>query len=373
MSSTAQLIETAITAQASSADSSVNLEIVPGSEFNSELGKLSQSFVDTQRTGHPFQLADWSAESSSLFLIVRQSAKIQAFARCDIIWPLGKRFDRIRALTLTRGPVCDDPVLMRGVLRQLVALCKGRGFLYLDINPDWTDADAEDLAQWLESHDWFAAGPARASLRVDLRPELGNIFETFRKTTRAEIRRAENSGVEIAVAGADSIERFLRMYVDMARAKGFAPDPEHHMRGVLTWLTENPGRGVLLTAVSKAMILGGVVAVRAGSRCWYVWGATQKNSDVNVGHLLQWHAMQWARGQGCTEYDLGGYREGASDGPALFKKGFSEKVFRFLPTYRHALNSGRYSIYSVLMPSLYKAKALLGSFNALRPGASQVP
>jgi lipid II:glycine glycyltransferase (peptidoglycan interpeptide bridge formation enzyme) len=88
---------------------------------------------------------------------------------------------------------------------------------------------------------------------------------------------------------------------------------------------------------------------------------------------LQWHAMQWAREQGCTEYDLGGYREGATDGPALFKKGFSEKVFRFLPTYRHALNSGRYSIYRVLMPSLYKAKALLGSFNLSGPRASQVP
>jgi Acetyltransferase (GNAT) domain len=372
MSSTTQLIETAITAQPSSADSHVNLEIVPGAEFNSELRKLSQSFVDTQRTGHPFQLADWSTETSSLFLIVRQFANIQAFARCDIIWPLGKRFDRIRALTLTRGPVCDDPVLMRGVLGQLVAVCRARGFLYLDINPDWTDADAEDLAQWLESHSWFAAGPARESLRVDLRPELGNIFGSFRKTTRSEIRRAQDAGVEISVAGADSIERFLRMYVEMARAKGFAPDPEHHMRRVLAWLIENPGRGVLLTAASKAMILGGVVAVRAGSRCWYVWGATQKDSDVNVGHLLQWHAMQWAKEQGCTEYDLGGYREGATDGPALFKKGFSQKIFRFLPNYRHAVNSGRYSIYSVLVPCLSKVKALLGSFNSSRPGASQI-
>jgi hypothetical protein len=257
MSSTAQLIETAITAQASSGDSPVNLEIVPGAEFNSELRKLSQSFVDSQRTGHPFQLADWSAETSSLLLIVRQSAKFEAFARCDIIWPLGKRFDRIRALTLTRGPVCDEPVLMRGVLRQLVALCRARGFLYVDINPDWTDADAEDLAHWLESHGWFAAGPTRASLRVDLRPELGNVFESFRKTTRSEIRRAQDSGVEISVAAADSIERFLRMYVEMARAKGFAPDPEHHMRRVLPWLTENPGRGVLLTAASKAVTFGG--------------------------------------------------------------------------------------------------------------------
>src|SRR3954451_24376978 len=106
MSSTAQLIETAITAQASSAHSPVNLEIVPGSEFNSELRELTQSFVDTQRTGHPFQLAGWSAERRSLSLIVRQPSKIQAFARCDIISPLGKRFAGIRALTVTRGPVC---------------------------------------------------------------------------------------------------------------------------------------------------------------------------------------------------------------------------------------------------------------------------
>lgn len=373
MNSTAQLIEAAITTQASLAESPVNVEIVPSSEFNSELRNLSQSFVESQRTGHPFQLADWSAESTALFLIVRQSANIQAFARCDVIWPLGKRFDRIRALTLTRGPVCDDQVLMRRALRQLVALCRARGFLYLDINPDWTDADADGLAQWLQTQGWFAAGPARASLRIDLGPEPCNVFKSFRKTTRSEIRRAQDAGVEVAVAGVDSTERFLQIYLDMARAKGFAPDPEQHIRRVLACLTENPSRGVLLTAASKAIILGGVVAVRAGSRCWYVWGATQKNSEINVGHLLQWHAITWARQQGCTDYDLGGYREGATDGPALFKKGFSQEVFRFLPTYRHPVNSARYSMYNVLMPGLYKVKSLLHTFNPSRPGASEVP
>jgi lipid II:glycine glycyltransferase (peptidoglycan interpeptide bridge formation enzyme) len=210
-------------------------------------------------------------------------------------------------------------------------------------------------------------GPPRASLRLDLRPELESIFAGFRKTTRAEIRRAENAGVEVVAAGdAASKEHFVRMYLQMAQDKAFAPDSRDHMRRVLAWLVDSPGGGVLLTAIWKREILGGVVAVRAGSRCWYVWGATSKGSAVNVGHLIQWHAIQWARGQGCSEYDLGGYRPGANDGPALFKKGFSQNLVRFLPTYRYPLNSAKYSVYKVLTPGVYRAKALLKRFNLSR-------
>jgi hypothetical protein len=368
MSSTAQLIQTAIATPApSGSDAALNLELIPFRHFDSNLRQLSRFFLESQSTSHPFQLPEWSTEESGLYCIGRHGGKLRVFARCDVIWPLGKRFDRIFAVTLTRAPVCDDPLLLRAALLQLVDLCRARGFLYLDINPDWTDADADDLAQWLHGQGWFAVGPARASLRLDLRPELERVFASFRKTTRAEIRRAENAGVEVvSAANSASKEHFVRMYLQMAENKAFAPDPGNHMRRVLAWLVDSPGRGVLLTAMWKREILGGVVAVRTGSRCWYVWGATSKGSAVNVGHLMQWHAIQWAREQGCSEYDLGGYRPAVNDGPALFKKGFSQNLVRFLPTYRYPLNSARYSVYKVLTPGLHKAKALLKTFNPSR-------
>jgi peptidoglycan pentaglycine glycine transferase (the first glycine) len=323
--------------------------------------------LDTQDTSHPFQLPEWSTSDNSVYLLGAFQGVVRVFGRGDLIWPLGRRFDSCRALTLTRGPVCDDPSLMRTALQQLKEICRARGLLYVDVSPDVTGADAQRLGEWFRSAGWLSVGLPSASLRVDLRPDLESIHGSFRKTTRHEIRKAERASMKITEALDEGCcEQFLALYFAMSREKGFMPDPEAHMRRILSWLHNNRQRGTLLTARDCGNMLGGVVAVRAGSRCWYVWGATRKQTGNNVGHLLQWRAMQWAKEQGCTEYDLGGYREGAMDGPALFKRGFSGRVVRFLPVFRYVANPIAYSAFQVLRATLTAARSLMPSRGAAR-------
>ena len=351
MSSFGQAATTAtwVYASAETGAPPTELKLLLPDQFSPELRRESESFLETQRTAHPFQLPDWGAQEDSAYAMQRVRGELRLFARCGIIWPLGRRFDHLRALTISRGPICDDAELTRLSLLQLVQICRARNFLYVDVNPDLVGADADRLEAWLSENKWFAAGPERASLRVDLRLKLEEILRTFRKTTRYEIRRADTAAIKILEASDEnSCERFLSLYFDMAANKGFAPDPEQHMRRVLTSLLHNRNRGVLLIASREGEALGGIVVVRAGSRCWYIWGATRKKSEVNVGHLLQWSAMRWAKQQGCTEYDLGGYQERATDGPALFKRGFSQSIVRFMTTYRYITNPMAYNAFKVV-------------------------
>ncbi len=74
----------------------------------------------------------------------------------------------------------------------------------------------------------------------------------------------------------------------------------------------------------KNQVYGGAVIGRAGKRCWYVWGAADKHEQFNVGHILQWKALLWAKSHGCREYDFGGYTPGAKSGPAWFKAASGE-------------------------------------------------
>jgi lipid II:glycine glycyltransferase (peptidoglycan interpeptide bridge formation enzyme) len=336
------------------------LELLFPDQFSPELRCESEDFLEAQRTSHPFQLPDWGAEENSAYAMVRVRNELRLFARCGLVWPLGRHFGHLQALSVTRGPVCDDADLMRVSLVQLVEMCRSRNFVYVDVNPDLVDSDADKLDAWLRENEWFAAGPQRASLRVDLRWPLEEILGTFRKTTRYEIRRAETAGIEISdTASEDLCQQFLNLYFTMASDKGFAPDPESHIRRVLTSLRQNRRRGVLLTASYKGAVLGGAVVVRVGSSCWYVWGATGKKVEVNVGHLLQWRAMRWAKQQGCTEYDLGGYRDAATDGPALFKRGFSQRLVRFMPTYRYVTNPMAYSAFKVVHGGVKALRAMV--------------
>src|ERR1700722_2045609 len=85
------------------------------------------------------------------------------------------------------------------------------------------------------------------------------------------------------------------------------------------------------------------------TRSWYVLGAsTKKDSHLSAGHLLQWHAIRWAKEHGCSDYDFDGYREGINTGPPLFKRAFCQSVVHFSPAYRYPLKRRLYSILKVV-------------------------
>ena len=362
MSSFGQAVETAtwLYGSAETGSTACKLELLSPDQFSCELSRESERFVETQRTSHPFQLPSWSAEANSLYAVVRINGELRLLARCGLLWPLGRRFDNLQALTITRGPVCDDADLLRVSLLELVEKCRSRNFLYLDVNPEVLERDLDKQEAWLSENGWFPVGPQRASLRVDLCRDLEGIRNTFRKSTRYEIRRAEAVGVELSEASSShSCEKFLSLYRAMARHKEFAADPESDMRRVVVSLFENPARGVLLVASYEGEALGGVVVVRVGTRCWYVWGASRAKGAVNVGHVLQWHAIRWAKRQGCTEYDLGGYCQGATDGPGFFKRGFSQTVVQFMPPYRYVTNPAAYNAFKVVHGGCMAVRAIL--------------
>jgi lipid II:glycine glycyltransferase (peptidoglycan interpeptide bridge formation enzyme) len=121
------------------------------------------------------------------------------------------------------------------------------------------------------------------------------------------------------------------------------------LRAAIRWLIGVGSRGALLLAIAENQVYGGAVIGRAGKRCWYVWGAADKHEQFNVGHILQWRALLWAKSHGCREYDFGGYTPGATSGPAWFKAGFGGTVVRFVRPHRKAMRRGYYRTFELIL------------------------
>jgi lipid II:glycine glycyltransferase (peptidoglycan interpeptide bridge formation enzyme) len=96
-------------------------------------------------------------------------------------------------------------------------------------------------------------------------------------------------------------------------------------------------------ARASGILYGGAVIARSGRRCWYIWGATDRDENLATGHILQWRALLWAKSQGCTEYDFGGYTPGATSGPAWFKEGFGGTAVHLVCAHRRVLDPKRYN------------------------------
>lgn len=304
-----------------------------------------EAFLDRQNNSHPFQFPNWTGgqngdEREGLYCaILRQQDEIRWFALCGVVFPAGKWLRPIRSLMVNRGPACDDADVMVYGLGKLLEKSRELGLAYVDIDPDWAERPEWSVGNTLCQNGWRLLGENRSSLRLDLTAGNDELLLSFRKATRYEIRRSEQQGIAIRFAQDErDIQEFRRIYSEMARKKHFLPDEESHMTHALRWIVDEKDRGSLLLAFKDATLLGGTLVVRAGTRAWYVLGATTKDERLSAGHLLQWHAIQWAKSHGCVDYDFGGYREGVNTGPALFKRGFSQSVVQFLPPYRYPLN-----------------------------------
>ena len=323
------------------------LEFSTPNDLSSSLGQEIVTFLDSQNTGHPFQFPQW-AGTTTRFVLLRQAGQIRWFASCGTHFPLGKRLSSFRALTLNRGPVCDDLELWRAGLDELVQHARENGFVYLEAAPDRLKASSSDPADF--SQDWKPEGGGRASLRLDLTKTDEELLAGLRKNTRYEVRRAERAEVTVEPAtNAADLEEFLRLYVRMADRKGFSADSPEHVGRIVRWLMTEPARGALLLARDPASVAGGAVIVRSGKRCWYVWGASDKRDQFSAGHSLQWQAIQWAKAHGCTEYDFGGYTPGATTGPAFFKGGFGGEIVHFVPAHRRVLRRVHYRLFEALL------------------------
>lgn len=342
-------VDNRVSRRATSADKelqivdSLDFQFISASQCPAHVAREIADFLDTQNTSHPFQFPQWAGKGTYLALF-RREAELRWFAQCGVFYPAGRVLRPIRALTVNRGPVCDDLDLAEAGLRRLAEAGSRVGCAFIDITPEWTGDFAESAGNILARNGWQPLPAQRSSLRLDVSPDLDQLLANFRKVTRYEIRRSERQDIEVTMAREESdYEHWLRLYLDMAKEKQFVAEDSGHVRHVLRWLGAEAGRGGLLLAHKDGRLLGGIVMIRSGARCWYVWGATSKDNKFSAGHLLQWRAIQWAKKEGCLEYDFTGgeYREGVDGGTAFFKRGFCSDVAHFLPSHRHVISRTR--------------------------------
>lgn len=323
----------------------MHFEFLKTQELAPAIHREIEAFLDRQSTSHPFQFPNWTGgqngdeRENTYCAMVREQGEMRWFALCGVNFPVGKWLRPIRSLMVYRGPACDDADLVLYGLGKLLEKTRELGFAYVEISPDWVERPEWSVGSTLSRDGWQLLPERRSSLRLDLAPEEDELLLSFRKATRYEIRRSEQQGMVIRSAQDEGdLQGFQRIYFAMARKKDFVALEPGDLSHILRRIMNERERGALLLAFKETALLGGTLVVRAARRSWYVLGATTKDDRLSAGHLLQWHAIRWAKEHGCTDYDFGGYREGVNTGPALFKRGFCQTVVQFSPAYRYALD-----------------------------------
>lgn len=268
------------------------------------------------------------------------------------------------------GLAYEDVALRRQVLADLREIAGRRWGVFLKIDPDvvWrTGLDGEqavvdpagaDFVAELEETGWRFAPEQiqfRNTVTLDLTRPEADLLAGLKQKTRYNIRLAEKKGVVIRPGSPADFPLILAMYRETARRDGFLLRPEAYYLDA--WQTfQAAGLGQALIAEFEGNPLAAVMLVRSGRVAVYMYGAsTDQERQRMPNYLLQWAAIQWAKGQGCTLYDFWGAPDQFVESDRLwgvwrFKAGFNGQVVGHIGAWDYPLRPGLYWLLTQAIP-----------------------
>jgi lipid II:glycine glycyltransferase (peptidoglycan interpeptide bridge formation enzyme) len=280
---------------------------------------------------------------------------------------LVRPFRGLSVAYVPRGPFpqADGPLNQR-LLDETVRLARSRRAAFLRYEPDilMTDERAADLDAFLKSNGFRTAERTlgqRSSVRLDLSPTEDELFAAFSKGHRADVKRGERSGVAVRVGTSEAdVNRLHEMLIATTERKTFEYHTAAYYRTM--WRLFGDAARLYLAEVDRDVVAASLVIAWGDTGLYLFAGSTRAGLDSRAGHVLQWHAIRWAKERGAKTWDLWGIADArgrlemlrasgaAADSPEMvrleaeakrdpkdgldrFKKGWGGYVVRNVPAY----------------------------------------
>jgi peptidoglycan pentaglycine glycine transferase (the first glycine) len=239
-------------------------------------------------------------------------------------------------------PTRQDRVCWAALVDRVRGLMRERRAVVLRADPPVLDTDAEgarvmeDLGfRQCREQQWSVWGNLpRAWMIVDIHCSEGEILSRMRDTYRRRIRKRLPDGIEIVSGSDDVIVRDLYSLLNKtAERREFPVLSKPYFAGLRDTILA-PNRGTIFVARLRGSPVAAVACSRFGQTCYYLYGGFDfEHRHLNLNQLLHWRAIQWARLNGCREYNMigAGTRYPPSEGNVgfdlyNFKLGFGAEL-----------------------------------------------
>ena len=311
---------------------------------------------------------EWTAERVALAVGQETQAAFQ------FLWRQPVPYLPLRVGYIPKGPVLDwgNLDLMDQTLRQIEQYARAKGCLFVKIDPDVREDTTRGklLLHALERRGWrYSQDQIQFKNTAFTALTVGEeaLLEGMKSKWRYNVRLAERRGIRIRLGTPDDLAAFYDLYAETGQRDGFLIRPFAYYK--TTWETylaaqadsSNPAGGALLLAehADDPLPVAGLFLMRYGQRSWYFYGASSERHRRDMpNYLLQWEAIRWSIGQGCTIYDWWGAPT-AIDDPAdgmqgvwQFKQGFGAEFQPHVGAWDFAVSPLLYGLYTEAVPKV---------------------
>lgn len=238
-----------------------------------------------------------------------------AYVRWGPLWRRGSLEGDVNAFRMALRALRNEYVCRRGLVLRIFPLafsCSGNLFTDILVEEQFVQAPNECPQQ---------------TLLVNIEVSLDELKKGFNQKWRNCLNHAERNQLAITHGTGDALfEDFIPLYKQMVTRKGFTePNDINEFKEIQRSLPEPLKMGLFLCTEAGALT-GGVICSAVGDTGLYLFGATNAHGLKNKGaYLLQWHALQWMKNQGCKYYNLNGINPVTNPGSYHFKAGLAGK------------------------------------------------
>jgi lipid II:glycine glycyltransferase (peptidoglycan interpeptide bridge formation enzyme) len=326
-----------------------------GTDWDELVGRLG---------GQPFQAWAWGELKSHFGW---QPYRLSAADGRGAAQLLVRPYRGLAVAYVPRGPIAAaGGSVDAGLLEEIVRVARSRRAAFVRFEPDLAQDDpkatALDAAMRAAGFDSAERTiQPRSTIVLDLGPPLQQLLAGLSKGHRADLKRAERDGVTVRVATDRAETHTLH---DLLRATSARKAFGYHSAAYYRVLLDVFGDAAqLLIAERDGVAIGAsIVLAWAGHGVYLAAGSNEAGLEHRAAHVLQWHAITWAKERGARTWDQFGIadargrvelgaltgldrnspemarleaaaRRDPLDGVYRFKKGWGGRVVRFMPAY----------------------------------------
>jgi len=227
-------------------------------------------------------------------------------------------------------------------LQDIAKECRA-DFAFIKLSPS---QKADSLSQYYKN----ASVPAYL---IDLSSRTEKLWSGLSVSCRNAIRQAEKKGVKVIRAeGENDIEDFYGLLKENFSRTKAKLIPREYFQSIWQRLGRDKGMANLFFAeYNGRRIAGHIIAKYKEGALYWSSGSKADIDKVRANNLIQWHAIQWSKEEGCKWYVSGEAFPKAhtkkEQGIDLFKKSFGGKISQ-LPLSVKVYNRKKYYIYRTL-------------------------
>ncbi len=265
---------------------------------------------------------------------------------------------KLNLLYVPKGPALDyaDAATVDRVLADLIDLARREHAIFIKIDPDLPQSDRSILTDrgWRFSAEQIQF---RNTMLIDLTPPDDQLLAAMKPKTRYNVRLAEKKGVTIRSGDVADLDLLYTMYAETAQRDGFIIRPLDYYRDAWGSFIQSGLAQPLIAEVEGDMVAG-LILFHFADRAWYMYGMSRNvHREKMPNYLLQWAAMRWAKGRGCTTYDLWGAPDELIETDSMwgvykFKEGLGAVFTPHAGAHDFVISRFGYWLYSVVMPRM---------------------